>query len=177
MFIWTGLNIDDQLQGLRSRILLLEQEIDMEASIRSVPFHISLKMPFSVDNARLPAVLSALEDYYMQLTPFEIFTEGFECYGNIVWLRMRESHQLNRVCHEINTMLQDRFGIGIHEYDTDFQFHATLFYDSDEGKNTAAYQKISQAAFPNKLSANSFLIETSDSGLPGTYDIWKEIIV
>ena len=177
MFIWTGLNIDDQLQGLRSRILLLEQEIDMEASIRSVPFHISLKMPFSVDNARLPAVLLALEDYYMQLTPFEVFTRGFECYGNIVWLRMKESDELNRICQEINTMLQERFGIGIHKYDTDCQFHATLFYDSDKGKNTAAYQKISQEAYPDSLSANSFLIETSDSGLPGTYDIWKEIIV
>ena len=44
MFIWTGIDVDEQLAGIRDRVRQLEKEQGVTNSNLTLPFHISLKI-------------------------------------------------------------------------------------------------------------------------------------
>ena len=175
MFIWTGINVDSQLPGLRQRIAELEERFRFSNSNLTLPFHISLKMSFPVEDTQAPAVIAALEAYLTSLPAFDIPVKGMEWHETIAWIRMRENEKLNRIHEELNTMLSERFGIGLHEYDLDFLFHTTLFMDSDAEKVRRGYEAIKNIPLPSVLRANRFLIGSSPEGKLGMFRTEKEI--
>lgn len=175
MYVWTGINVDRQLGEVKAKTLQIEKAVGFQHSNFTLPFHISLKMPFEIAEAVPPDVVVALSDLYAAITPFEILISGLEQYDNIVWIRMRKTKKLNLLHDSINNLLKSQFGIGLHAYDLDYIFHTTLFMDDNTKEVYAAYDRIKTQNLPDRLTADRFLIGTSKSGELGTYTVLKEV--
>ena len=175
--LWVGIGVDEQLRSIRNRITELEKELDISNSNLTLPFHISLKMSFTVDRSKSKEVIEAIKAYYQTLKPFRIPVQGIECHETISWIRMAENETLNKIHDDLNKMLSDKFGVGLHEYDRDYIFHTTLFMDDDTGKVLRGYEGIRNENLPNVLIANRFLIGSSETGALGTYRIISETLV
>lgn len=175
MYIWLGINVDGQLGGIKEKAKEIDKELAFTNSCFTLPLHISLKMSFAVDGAKFPEIAADIENYYSSVEPFEIDVRGIENEQVIVWIRMHECERLNEIHDALNDLLLKKYGIGLHEYDTDYKFHTTLFMDSDGEKINAAFERVKDTPIPKRLVADRFVIGTSQSGALGTYSVYKEI--
>ena len=176
MYIWTGIDMDDQLAGIREQVRQLEREQGVTNSNLTLPFHISLKMSFEMDEARAAEVADTLEAYYRKLRPFEIPVSGVEYHTTIAWIRMKENEMLNRIHNGLNDLLAERFGVGLHEYDRDFLFHTTLCMDEEADLVRRFYEALRDEPLPAALKAEHFLIGASPSGALGTYRVVRRVV-
>lgn len=177
MYIWVGIDVDSQLCEMRERAAAVERKLGMEISCYTLPMHISLKMSFAADAADAKAIIGDLERYFASQKPFEIPVRGIEREGAIVWIRMCQAPELDRVHDELNAMLSERYGIGLHEYDMDYKFHTTLFMGGDEARLADAASRVADVYLPEKLVASRFVIGTSNTGALGTYSVYKTVCV
>ena len=76
---------------------------------------------------------------------------------------------------QLNVLMQDRFGIALHPYDSDFIFHTTLFMDQDNDKLAHAYEMVRSIPLPTTLRVSRCLIGMSPSGKPGDYRIVRTV--
>ena len=173
MYLWTGIDVDEQVAPIRERVRQLESELGIVNSNLTLPFHISLKMSFEMNGARADEVTDALAAYYRGLSPFEIPVKGIEYHTTIAWIRMEENPTLNHIHEELNKLLSDRFGVGLHEYDRDFLFHMTLCMDEDAALVRRFYEALRDEPLPRVLKARRFLIGGSPSGALGSYRVRK----
>lgn len=177
MYIWLGIDVDSQLCGLKEMAMRTERDLGLSPSCYTLPMHISLKMSFEIDAECFDAVVADIERYYESLVPFTVSVRGIEDEGCIIWLRMSENEQLNRVHDDLNEMLSSRWNIGLHEYDTDYKFHTTLFMSIDSAKMHTAYERVANAHLPDELLVNRLVIGRSDSGALGSYSVYKTVTV
>ena len=175
MYIWTAIDIDDQLCELRALAESIEKEIGFEHSAFTLPSHISLKISFFVEDEVYPRVIETLLDYYKTVKPFFVDAECIEIENNIVWLRMNETPILNQIHNDLDRILLEKHEIMPHPFDLDFKFHSTLFLDSDKEKIEMAHNRIQDAKFPLSLCANKLIIGASPSGKIGTYGVTHTI--
>lgn len=175
MYIWTAINIDDQLKGLKHHVQRVEKQWGFKNSTLTLPFHISLKISFEVSDTIYPNIIKTLYDYYKALEPFDIEVAGIEIENMIVWIRMKENPVLKRIHEELDQILMEKHGIMRHEYDLDFKFHTTLFLDADEKKISEAYGKIESVNLPSRLHAKELIIGESKTGEVGTYRVTHNI--
>ena len=175
MYIWTAIDIDDQLCELRALAESIEKEIGFEHSAFTLPSHISLKISFFVEDEVYPRVIETLLDYYKTVKPFFVDAECIEIENNIVWLRMNETPILNQIHNDLDRILLEKHEIMPHPFDLNFKFHSTLFLDSDKEKIEMAYNRIQDAKFPLSLCANKLIIGASTSGKIGTYGVTHTI--
>ena len=177
MYIWIGINVDDQLSGIKEKAAKIDREAEFKNSCFTLPLHISLKISFPAESADFQSVIDDITDYYRSIKPFEISVKGFEKDRNIVWIRMVNNREIDKIHDDLNEMLLSKYKVGLHEYDLDYKFHTTLFMDDDEDKISKAYELIRDVRLPKSLNINRFLIGISDSGNLGTYSIYREIKV
>ena len=177
MYIWVGIDVDAQLPEIKKHAWQINDALVFENFCTTLPLHISLKMSFPIDDSRFEAVVAALCDYYATLKPFEIPVNGIDNEGCIIWIRMGECAELNRIHDDLNRILGDRFGVGLHEYDCDYKFHTTLFMDDDAKKIDAAYARIKNDALPQTLTAKWFVIGGSENGALGSYSVFRSILI
>lgn len=175
MYVWTGIDVDNQLEDIKRNVFRIERAIGFQHSNFTLPFHISLKISFEIEEADLTGVVTALSDLYAATVPFEILICGLERYDNIIWIRMENNQRLNLLHDSVNSLMKSQFGVGLHEYDLDYMFHTTLFMDGDSEKIRAAYDQIQGQGLPKRLFANTFVIGASRSGTLGSYTVLKEI--
>ena len=175
MYVWTGINIDSQVADIKTRVKAVEESIGFDNSIFTLPFHISLKISFKVDDEIYPEVINTIFGYYKTLEPFDIEVSGIEIENTIVWIRMKENTHINRIHDDLDRILMEKYGVPRHEYDLDYKFHTTLFMDSDEEKIAAAYEQITGAKVPAMLRADKLLIGASESGALGSYKVTHNI--
>ena len=90
---------------------------------------------------------------------------------------MKKNNILDNIHIDLNSMLLEKYNIGLHEYDLDFLFHTTLFMDNDEEKIKKAYERIKDITIPKAMLINKYIIGISETGEPGTYTVIKEIEV
>lgn len=177
MYIWIGIDVQEQLGEIRQKAMKIDRELEFENSCFTLPLHISLKMSFERDNDSYQAVIDDITDYLSALTPFEISVKGIEAYENIVWIRMVNNNEIDSIHDRLNEMLLKKHGVVLHEYDLDYKFHTTLFMSDNEDKIRTAYERVKDTSLPDVLKINRFLIGTSKSGKLGTYSVFKEINV
>lgn len=175
MYLWTGIDIDDQVAPIRERVRQLESELGVVNSNLTLPFHISLKISFEMDEARADEVTEALTAYYRNLHPFEIPVKGIEYHTTIAWIRMKENPILNRIHDDLDRLLLDCFGVGLHEYDRDYLFHTTLCMDENAALVRRFYEALRDEPLPAVLTAGRFLIGASPAGALGTYRVRRQI--
>lgn len=175
MYIWIGINVDGQLESLKKKALEADRKIGFEHSCFTLPQHISLKISFDVSADIYDCVISDILDYYKGIEPFYIKTDRIENCQNICWVLHHSCPEIEKIALDLNSMLRDKYGVPLHEYDLDFLFHTSLFMDDDFSKVTAAYEQIKDEPLPEQLLANCFVIGTSNSGALGTYKVIHEI--
>lgn len=175
MYLWLGINVDNQLQDIQKIAKKIEKEIGFENSNFTLPWHISLKMSFYIQKEQYSAIIDDIICFYQSIQPFEIEVKGIEYDQNICWIMMKENQFLNQIHDQLNQMLLEKYHIPLHEYDLDYKFHTTLFMDKDENKVKEAFNAIKDRKIPSKLHAFLFVIGSSDSGKLGSYRLTHEI--
>ena len=175
MYIWVGINVEEQLKEVRCAVDGVFERIDISNVTCQLPLHISLKISFEIESSLLDNVLTDIIDIYNSQNPFEIKVKGIEKHENIEWIRIYSNDGLEALATEINIMLRDKYGVPLHEYDLDFVFHTTLFMDDDAKKINAAHNLLGNLDLPEKLVADTFVIGTSETGANGTYRVYKTV--
>ena len=175
MYIWVGIDVDDQLGGIKAAAQKAENSIGFAHSNFTLPFHISLKISFYIDDSLSRTVKDTVMGIYKDTKPFEVSVKGIEHHDEIVWIRMAESDEMRILHDKLNDVLFDRFGIGLHPYDTDYKFHTTLFMDDDIEKVQKAYEMVKNVPLPTTLHIGKFLIGMSPEGALGTYKVIEEV--
>lgn len=176
MYIWVGINVDDQLIEIKEKARIIEKNLKFNHSNFTLPFHISLKMSFNINSEDYKSVVNDLTNYFLTLEQFIISVKGIEYENTITWIMMNCNQNLNNIHDQLNKLLADKYHIPLHEYDLDYKFHTTLFMDDDKEKVKKAYDLIKDNLIPSSLVANRFLIGMSEEGKLGTYRVIKEII-
>ena len=177
MHIWTGIDVDSQLPGLREGVRRIENEIGAVHSIanNALPLHISLKMSFPMPDDRAEEVIDRLAAFYRGEAPLTAELRGIEREQTIVWLRTRDSAALRGLHDRLLAMLNVEYGVEPHEYDLDYIFHTTLFMDDDREKIARAYEQIRDIPVPETLQMNRFVIGASPTGALGTYRVLRVV--
>ena len=173
MYIWTGADVNDQLEPLGS--MRREAETVLGLQDFMLPLYISLKMSFLVPDDQVDTMIECLTAFCGSLAPFQVPVRGIERENGIVWLRYCECPELSTVHDQLNVLMQDRFGIALHPYDSDFIFHTTLFMDQDNDKLARAYEMVRSIPLPSSLRVSRCLIGMSPSGKPGDYRIVRTV--
>jgi 2'-5' RNA ligase len=177
MYIWIGINVDDQLKKIKERSFAIEKKLGFKNSNFTLPLHISLKISFEVDDSVYSSVIRTIAEYYQKLNAFEVDVKGIENHEEIIWIRMLSNESINKIHDDLNEILKNKFNVGLHEYDLDYKFHTTLFMDNDSEIIDKAYDLIRNEDLPSKLIVNKFVIGTSESGKLGSYSVNNTVIV
>ena len=172
MYIWTALYIEDNLEELRDQAIRIGEELGVKCPLTFLPLHVSLKISFPVDDKRVDECIDVLCAYYSKLGPFSIEIEGYEMQKGIIWLRIRENEKLVEIHNRLDELMLSRFDAKPNALDREFIYHCTLFIDTDD-KLSAAFKALKGIPLPRKLLAREFLIGASETGLPGTYSVFK----
>ncbi len=173
MYIWVGIDVDGQLSPIKERAKTVERAIGFVNSNFTLPLHISLKISFRVEEALADRVMEDILLLYREVTPFSLPVKGLENEDTIAWIRMGESEELNLLHDRLNEMLLTRYRIPLHEYDTDYKFHTTLFMDNDTKKVKRAYDAVKDTPPPHSLQVKRLIIGTSPTGALGSYHVVK----
>lgn len=177
MYIWVGIKVEDQLEDIKVKAQKIEKEVGFVNSNFTLPLHISLKISFQIKDSDYEIYAEEIRNIYRNTKPFEVKVRGLEYENVIAWIRMEKSEQLENLSTQINMLMLKKYGVPLHEYDTDFKFHTTMFSDENEKKVKSAFDMLKDSPIPQSLWANKFLIGASPSGKLGTYKVIEEIIV
>lgn len=175
MFVWVGVDLERQLRPLRQKIQAAEACLGLDKPRYTLPLHVSLKISFEVKPEQLEDVTDAICAYYAAIRPFEIRTEGLERAGNILWIPVSASDQLQRMHDDLDQLLRDKFGVPQHAYDKAYCFHITALMHTDVAVTEKAYALLRDAQVPACLRAEAFCVGISECGEAGTYRIYKRI--
>ena len=115
MFVWVGINIEDQLKEVRRAVDGVFEKIDISNVTCQLPLHISLKISFEIENSMFNNVLNDIVAIYTETTPFDIAVKGIEKHENIEWIRMHSNESIEALATKLNTMLYEKYGIPLHE--------------------------------------------------------------
>ena len=175
MYIWVGVEVESQIAEIKKSAFEIEKKIGFENSNFTLPMHISLKISFPVNDSVANDVIYDIEQLYRLVNPFEIDVDRIECYENISWIRYKQNDTIDSLHDKLNSMLLEKYGVGLHEYDCDYKFHTTLFMENNEEKIRSAYEMIKNVYLPKMISVNKLLVGVSESGKLGSYRVIKEI--
>ena len=171
MFIWSGINIEDQLPELKSKKAEIEEKLGITDTVVNLPLHVSLRISSQIADEISPRIIDAILEFYKTLEPLELFTDGIEREGKIIWLRFKENDEINSVHHRLCALMKERFDVPLHPFDLEFKYHTTLFFGISDDKLASAYDMVKSVEIPDSVILNRPVIGTSESGLAGTYKI------
>ena len=177
MYIWVGINVEEQLKETRMAVDGVFEKIAISNVTCQLPLHISLKISFEIENKLFDSVLNDIISIYEAQKPFKIDVCGVEKHENIMWIRMHSNVEIEELATKLNLMLKEKYNIPLHEYDLDFIFHTTLFMDDDAEKINIAHTLLGNLKLPETLVATRFVIGTSETGKNGTYRVYKTVSV
>ena len=175
MYIWVAIDVNEQVSKLREVAENYMNEQGLSSTTFTLPFHISLKISFQIQDDKFKDVVSDIRDFYKSLKPFEIKTKGIEQAGSIVWIAMQYSNELVDIHKKLDEMMLKKYGVVQHDFDKDFQFHTSVLALKNEEEIAKAFDTIKDTDIPKILKAERFIIGSSAEGLAGTYSVIEEI--
>ena len=173
MYIWTGIIVEGQLDEVKTASIEAEKKLHLQP-LFGFPMHVSVKISFFVPNDKTNEVVDFLTEYFSSLKPFSVPVKAIELEDTIVWVRMKECDELKKIQSDMNRLLGEKFGVPVHEYDTDFKFHSTLCM-ADEKVAEAFYNEVKNAPVPMFLKAEKAGIAISEEWKPFGFKIIKTI--
>ena len=177
MFVWVAVDTEKQLCKIKENALYACRDLCLEKYVPNLPFHVSLKISFFIEDEKAEEVISFLKNYFSKQNAFEITPIGFKCENGIIWIEMLKSPTLCKLHEELDDLLLKTFNVLPHEFDLQFKFHTTLFYGAPTDKLQTAIDKLLNVKLPNKIWVDTFIIGTSKTGEAGTYGILDTIKV
>lgn len=176
MYIWIGCQLPkDFEEAVRSHCTALNNGIGLGTVAFCLPQHVSLKISFQSDRCR--EILDYLIGFFETQLPFSLHIQPAEQNGNILWIPVKDNLHLQQLHEQLDTQLQQYFGIPRHHFDTCFQFHSTLFMDSDTDKLSRMHQLLQNFPATQELHIDTFLIGISETGKLGQYRVIRKIKV
>lgn len=176
MYVWVGIDVDNQLEQLKEQAQLAERQIGFTNSNFTLPLHVSLKISFQVDEQTFSNVVQDICNYYQTLQPFDLVTDEMQDCDVICWLKYHRNEQIDAIHDHLNDFLQQKYGVGLHPYDTDYKYHTTLFMEqSAPNKVHQAYEQVKNCPFPPTVKVKRFLVGVSPNGQLGTYYIYRSV--
>lgn len=177
MYLWFAIDVNRYYEYLKERVKEIEDIVKYDNTNLSLPYHISLKISFEVDDSIKNDVIQTAEEFYKTLKPFNISVKCIEKYGIICWIRYLNNDYLESISRNLNSLLKEKYDIELHPYDKDFIFHTTLFMDNDVSKIEKSYEMIKDVKLPTNLLTDRYIIGYSLTGKVGSYKVLKEIQV
>ena len=177
MYIWIAVNVDEQVREIRNKAESYINERELSSPTFTLPFHISLKISFYIQDDKFKNVVSDLRGYFKSLKPFTILTKGIEQSGTIVWITMQDNTDLTCIHKNLDDMLYEKHGIEQHQFDKSFLFHTSVCIMNNEDQTRLAFDATKDINVPKALKAESFIISCSESGKAGTFKVIEEIVV
>ncbi len=175
MYIWTAIDVDDQLAALRAQVERISGALCMQNSALTLPLHVSLRMSFPIDDDAYQQAVAHIDAFLRDIPPFVMRTEGIARHGDIIWCAMEGSRELQEIHARLVDMLSAAFGVGAHPFDGGFLYHATLFMGGSDAQTDTAFSRISQAETPETLRAERFVIGASETGKAGDFRVIRHI--
>jgi len=173
VYIWIGCAVPEAVAApMRAYCLACNTDLELSTVAFRLPQHISLKISFSVPDPE--PVLDYLEDV---LSGEPQFTAGFteiSRLGNILWCSVGENPCLRKLHQKLDALLQTYWGIPPHPFDLDFQFHSTLFMDSDEVKLGHMLARLRDYPLAAAFPVSTCLLGVSPDGRPGSYQVVRK---
>lgn len=158
---------------MKAEAIKAEEKLNLQP-LFGFPMHVSVKISFFVPNDKTKEVVDFLSEYFSSLKPFYVPVKAIELEDTIVWVRMKECDELKKIQSDMNRLLGEKFGVPVHEYDTDFKFHSTLCM-ADEWVAEAFYNEVKNAHVPSVLKAEKAGIAISEEWKPFGFKIIKTI--
>ena len=175
MYLWTAIHVDEQLASIKKEAKRIEKIVDFQESNITLPMHISLKISCDIPDERYDEAVRDVTAILEKAGTFTVIPKGIELHETICWIAMEENPHLKDLHERLDRLFLEKYGVPRHKFDLDFQYHSTLFLDSDLEKVKEAFLMIKDERIPSVLTANRFLIGKSAEGKLGTYRVIKEI--
>ena len=176
MYIWVGCKLPEAFElEIRNLCLELNKDIGLDTVAFSLPQHVSLKISFQ--SLQYQQIIEDLTVYLTAQKPFSLRIQSAEQAGGILWMPVAENEQLRRLHTELDTRLENCFGIGQHEFDKCFLFHSTLFMDADTERISQMRDVLAKYPIERELHTDTFLLGLSETGKPGECRIVRQIKV
>lgn len=175
MFIWTAIDVDEQLVAIKREAKRIEDVIDFQDSNITLPMHISLKISCAIPDEEYDEVAQHIKELLKAVPKFEINVNRVELHETIAWIAMEDNEYLERLHRGLDKLFLEKYQIPPHKFDLDFKFHTTLFLDGNGEKVKEAFLMIKDIELPATLTANKFVIGISPEGKVGTYKVVEEI--
>lgn len=177
MYIWLSLNVDEYFKNIKETVKSVKQNLGISYGNESLPWHISLKMPFLVPVGQEVDIIEDIEKIYNSLTKFTLEIKSIEFEKNILWIRYKDNKKLESIGESLNAMLKNKYNISYHEYDFNYKYHTTLFMNDNENIIREGYLLLKNELLPNEIHINKFFIGYSLDGKSNTWKILKEISI
>ncbi len=174
MYLWTAIDVDEPLEKLREKVAWAAQKAGIPNTALTLPLHISLKISFPLDDSLFTAAVSRISEYYQTLSPFYVEVQEIGQNGTIVWIKMKENKELDKIHKDLMDIFLKEYGVQPHVYDLAFCYHSTLWMGADEAKAKEVYADLQQEELPERLTAKKFVIGCSESGRAGEFRVIRE---
>ena len=175
MFIWTAIDVDEQLTAVKKEAKRIEEVVGFRESNITLPLHISLKISCEIPDGKYEEVVRDIKAILNTMPKFEINVRRIELHETIAWIAMEENVHLKKLHASLVEVFLEKYQMQPHKFDLDFKFHTTLFLDSDESKVKDAFLMIKDIELPTTLVADKFVIGMSPEGKVGTYRVTEEM--
>ncbi|MBR4237620.1 hypothetical protein IKQ02_04210 [bacterium] len=175
MYLWFAVSVDDYYKELKEKAFKVNDELGIEFGAFNLPYHISLKISFEVEDIHAKKIINTAIEFFKTLKPFTVNSSYMENNGTILWIRYQDNEYLKYIGSTLNKILNEKYSIPYHEYDLDFIYHTTIFMNDDKSLINKGYERLKDFELPKELYINKFLIGSSEDGLPHTFKVIKEI--
>lgn len=174
MYVWTAIDVDEPLKKLKSKVAYVTEKAGVPNTALTLPLHISLRISFWLDDSLFWEAVNRISEYYQTLSAFHVRVQGIEQKGNIVWIKIEENKELDKIHKDLVGIFLKEYGVQPHAYDQAFLYHATLWMGEDAAKAEEAYSDLRQEELPDRLAAKKFVIGCSESGTAGEFRVIRE---
>lgn len=177
MYVWIGCALpDDFSRDIRRLCLERNRLIGLDESAFALPQHISLKISFDAGE-RWEEILDFLTSLLARERLFYVNLCAVEQAVGILWIPATENPRLRELHENLDSLLEQSFGIPRHPFDRRFFFHSTLFQDPDSEKLRRMLACLAGAVPDTPLKVDTFLLGLSPDSSPGSYRVVREIKV
>jgi 2'-5' RNA ligase len=177
---------NNQTANIASKLLLEANRIgDLGFEMTRLPFHVSLKQPFIINNLNdfeeffdeYSKTLRSVNVHFEELVSWKNSVLGYD--SGVMVLRVEKTEELANMHQELNKQLEEKFGTCKADFDGDkYQFHMTIAIG---GKSYSEYEKVLEELRKKELDFNTVFNELalfyydSDEIKPGTYYCYKRV--
>jgi 2'-5' RNA ligase len=177
---------NNQTANLASKLLLEANRIgELGFDMTRLPFHVSLKQPFSINNLeefeiffdKYSKRLKPVNVHFEELVTWESKIFGYD--SGVMVLKAEKTEELVNLHQDLNYQLEEKFGSCKADFDGDeYQFHMTIAIG---GNTFSVYEKVLEEFRKRELDFNTNFNELAlfyyddDDIKPGTYYCYKRV--